>query len=70
MQYEEFIDRIRRRARLDMAEETQTASRVTPTALWGECLARCEALDFAAQLPQGIAEVLLRQFPGEFDPLV
>ena len=34
MQYEEFIDRIRRRARLDMAEETQMASRATPTALW------------------------------------
>ncbi|HZG62832.1 MAG TPA: hypothetical protein VEY13_04880 [Rubrobacteraceae bacterium] len=34
MQYEEFIDRIRRRARLDMVEETQTASRATLTALW------------------------------------
>ncbi len=35
MQYEEFIDRIRRRARLDMVEEMQTVSRATPAALLG-----------------------------------
>lgn len=68
MQYEEFIDRIRRRASLDMFEETQTGSRATLTGL-GEYLAGCEALDLTTQLPQGIAEALRRQSPGEFDPL-
>ena len=62
LQYDEFIDRIRQRAGLGTPEEAQRVSQAALTVL-GEYLAGREALDLAAQLPQGIAEILRQQPP-------
>ena len=66
VQYDEFIDRVRQRARLGSFSEAEEATRATLTTL-GEYLAGGEGLDLASQLPQGLAEHLRRQPPERAD---
>ena len=60
MQYEEFVDRVRRRGELDSFDEAEGAIRATLTSL-GDYLAGGAGRDLASQLPQGLAEHLLRK---------
>ena len=62
MQYQEFVDRVRQRAGLASFAEAEAATQATLTTL-GEYLTGGEGLDLAAQLPQGLAELLRRQPP-------
>ena len=62
MQYQEFVDRVRQRAGLASFAEAEAATQATLTTL-GEYLTEGEGLDLAAQLPQGLAELLRRQSP-------
>ena len=62
MQYEEFVDRVRRRAELDSFDEAEGAIRATLTSL-GDYLAGGAGRDLASQLPQGLAEPLRQQPP-------
>lgn len=62
MQHDEFIERVRKRADLTSASETERATRAALVVL-GEYLSGGEGPDLAAQLPQGIAEYLKRQPP-------
>ena len=62
MQYQEFVDRVRQRAGLASFAEAEAATQATLTTL-GEYLTGGEGLDLAAQLPQGLAELLRRQSP-------
>ena len=62
VQYQEFVDRVRQRAGLASFAEAEAATQATLTTL-GEYLTGGEGLDLAAQLPQGLAELLRRQPP-------
>ena len=62
VQYQEFVDRVRQRAGLASFAEAEAAVQATLTTL-GEYLTGGEGLDLAAQLPQGLAELLRRQPP-------
>src|SRR5918911_2695681 len=62
MQYEEFIERVQQQAGLASFGGAEAATRATLTTL-GEYLTGGEGLDLAAQLPQGLAELLRRQPP-------
>ena len=62
MQYQEFVDRVRQRAGLASFAEAEAVTQATLTTL-GEYLTGGEGLDLAAQLPQGLAELLRRQPP-------
>lgn len=62
VQYQEFIDRVRQRAELGSFERAEAATRATLTTL-GEYLTGGEGPDLAAQLPQGLAEILHQQPP-------
>ena len=62
VQYQEFVDRVRQRAGLASFAEAEAATQATLTTL-GEYLTEGEGLDLAAQLPQGLAELLRRQPP-------
>lgn len=62
MRLEEFLKRVRERAGLASEAEAEEAARATLVAL-GEYLSGGEGNDLAAQLPQRVAEVLLRQSP-------
>lgn len=62
MQYEEFIEQVRRRTGLASADEAETATRATLIAL-GEYLTEGEGLDLASQLPRELAGLLRRQPP-------
>ena len=66
MQYEEFVDRVRRRAELDSFDEAEGAIRATLTSL-GDYLAGGAGRDLASQLPQGLTEHLLRKPSGRAD---
>jgi uncharacterized protein (DUF2267 family) len=62
VQYQEFVDRVRQRAGLASFAEAEAVTQATLTTL-GEYLTGGEGLDLAAQLPQGLAELLRRQPP-------
>jgi uncharacterized protein (DUF2267 family) len=62
VQYQEFIDRVRRRAELASFAEAEAVTQATLTTL-GEYLTGGEGHDLASQLPQGLAEHLRRQPP-------
>lgn len=62
MRYEEFIERVRQRAKLASFGEAEAATRAALTTL-GEYLGGGEGLDLASQLPHGLEEHLRRQPP-------
>lgn len=63
MHYEEFVERVQQRARLDSYAEAEAATRST-IAMLGKYLTESGArLDIASQLPQGLAEHLRWQPP-------
>ena len=62
VQYQEFVDRVRQRAGLASFAEAEAVTQATLTTR-GEYLTGGEGLELAAQLPQGLAELLRRQPP-------
>ena len=62
MQYQEFIERVQRRAELSSFGAAEEATQATLATL-GEYLTGGEGLDLASQLPQGLAEPLRQQPP-------
>jgi uncharacterized protein (DUF2267 family) len=63
MKYEEFIGKVRKRARLASTEEAENATRATLSTL-AERLEGNEADDLAAQLPQELANFMLTYGTG------
>jgi uncharacterized protein (DUF2267 family) len=63
VQCQEFIGRVQQQAGLGSFERAEAATRATLTVL-GDYIAGGEGHDLAAQLPQGLAELLHRQSPA------